>query len=251
MVSRQELYKYISKYPDNRIINYRDGNNIDLQKTIVKNVDKYIFQVKPFAELFRGSNDYETAKNIWEYCRTEQKYIKDGDTQKIKSPSGFIKYNGDCKSFALFISCLFAALDIPQTIEFAAYKSDAVKPSHVYNRFYYKGNWFPVDGTYNFFGQELPTTVHLRYEMNEPPSHISDNMGKYYNGLYNQENNFPVYMVGVLPEANNQEKPETDQPSQDPGKGTQPAPEKPTGTGLKKVLMGIGTGILLYKVFSK
>jgi hypothetical protein len=60
-------------------------------------------------------------------------YKVDGDNQKIKLPSAFLRErSGDCKSFALFTAAILSNLKIPFSFTYASYNPTDRTPEHIY-----------------------------------------------------------------------------------------------------------------------
>lgn len=136
------------------VINSVSGNNSFLQSKIINAVGPGISQVQKIAPEFVGSNDLETARNVWQFCQDQITYLRDYSAQKIKLPSAFLRdQTGDCKSYAVFIASILSALNIPNYIVFTAYNGNTT-PSHVYNAIRIGHQYYPIDGTIRKFGYE-------------------------------------------------------------------------------------------------
>jgi len=151
MLNRQYIYNnFLKQIPAKKTINKYLATNEDLQYIILNSIEAGKAQVIPFANMFRGKNDFETAKNIYNFLQTQKTYTRDFDEQIIRLPSNFLstQYGGDCKSYTNFIASLLCVLNIPNNIVFTAYDSKHSNPSHVYNEVIYNGQIIPIDGVY-------------------------------------------------------------------------------------------------------
>lgn len=150
------LYKELQ--PDGKIeINSINAINPDIITAIENNYSKSVKQVKNFAQQFRSDlGTYQTAYNVWCFLRKKIRYVKDGETQKIKLPSRFLSdKTGDCKSFSLFAASVLGALDIPVAFRYASYKEQDPTPSHVYITCQDEaGREIIIDGCFNKFNEE-------------------------------------------------------------------------------------------------
>jgi hypothetical protein len=119
---------------DGRIItNYANGSNPDIIKVIHNNLERATAQVKDIAPTFKGQNNNATARNIFNFLKTNINYSADGDTQKIKLPGRFVaEAVGDCKSYSLFTAAILNALNIPFAFRYASYNPTDSTPQHVY-----------------------------------------------------------------------------------------------------------------------
>jgi len=149
-------------------IAFRNGSNNDIISTLHKALPQAVKEVATSAEQFRGANNTETARNIWNYLRKELKYKKDPNGyQFIKLPRRLTTVkNGDCKSYSLLAASILSALKMPVIFRYGAYNTE-LTPSHVYvitkdeN-----GNEIIIDGVYNYFNKEVPYFKKYDYPMN-------------------------------------------------------------------------------------
>jgi len=149
-------------------VKFRNGSNDDIISTLHKALPQAVKEVATSAEQFRGVNNFETARNIWNYLRKELKYKKDPNGyQFIKLPRRLTTVkNGDCKSYSLLAASILSALKMPVIFRYGAYNTE-LTPSHVYvitkdeN-----GNEIIIDGVYNYFNKEVPYFKKYDYPMN-------------------------------------------------------------------------------------
>lgn len=110
----------------------RDYNTEDIVNLVVDTCNKNWHSVSDVAKTLRGHTEYETCRNIWQYCIDNARYKEDGfGVQLIKTPARlFADGEGDCKSFAIFCASCCQCLGIKCYLRFVSFGSDEVK--HVY-----------------------------------------------------------------------------------------------------------------------
>ena len=96
----------------NQNISFKVGaTNMQLQRAIEAALPAATEQMKDKAKEFKGSTEKETCYNIFNFLMTKIHYKVDGDNQKIKLPSAFLREKeGDCKSYSLFTASILANL---------------------------------------------------------------------------------------------------------------------------------------------
>lgn len=112
-----------------------NGTNPQLQNAIESILPKAVAQpeVKALALKLRGSNDYDTARNIFNWVLTNIRYKKDGRHQIIKLPSALLVVReGDCKSMSLLVASLLINNGITPKFVYTSYKPNDPTPSHIY-----------------------------------------------------------------------------------------------------------------------
>lgn len=112
-----------------------NGTNPQLQNAIERILPKAVAQpeTKALALKLRGSNDYETSRNIFNWVLTNIKYKKDGRHQIIKLPSALLVVKeGDCKSMSLLVASLLINNGITPKFVYTSYKPNDPTPSHIY-----------------------------------------------------------------------------------------------------------------------
>lgn len=156
------------------------GINPDLITTIYNKTPEATMQCLKFAKQFKGANNTETARNIWEFLKKNIPYKADGPSnQRIKSPNRVIDdakkgIPTDCKSFALFTVGCLRALGLPAFYRYASYSIDPT-PTHVYAFTRDEKNRdVIIDGVYHGFNIEPPynskTDVKMKVEYLSGPS---------------------------------------------------------------------------------
>lgn len=133
------------------------ATNEDIRNVIHKNFPKAVAQTKQFAKQFKGSDNKETAYNIWKFLRQHIFYQKDDENfQLVRLPSRFIaEKKGDCKSYSLCAAALLANNNLPVNFIYASYNRFNRTPSHVYvSTTDNNGNKIIVDGVWKFFNSE-------------------------------------------------------------------------------------------------
>lgn len=112
-----------------------NGTNPQLQLAIERILPKAVAQreTKELARKLKGSNDYATSQNIFNWVLTNIKYKQDGSSQVIKLPSALlIVKEGDCKSMALLVASLLINNGITPKFVYTSYKQNDPTPSHIY-----------------------------------------------------------------------------------------------------------------------
>ncbi len=156
------------------------GINPDLITTIYNKTPEATIECSKFAEQFRGANNTETARNIWNFLKKNIPYKADGPTnQRIKGPNRIIDdakkgIPTDCKSFSLFTVGCLRALGLPAYYRYASYSMDPT-PTHVYALTKdEQGKTIIIDGVYHGFNIEPPynskTDVNMKVEYLSGPS---------------------------------------------------------------------------------
>lgn len=145
-----------------------DAFNSDIIEVIHKNYPLAVDQVKKIAPTFKGRNRLQTAQNIWNFLKTNIKYVKDvPGSQMIKLPNRFLADGtGDCKSYSLFTGAILGALGIPFNFRYTAYIPGATIPTHVYvTTTDENGREIIIDAVYKAFNSQKPFTYKKDYKM--------------------------------------------------------------------------------------
>jgi len=112
-----------------------NGTNPQLQVAIERILPKAVAQreTKELARKLKGSNDYATSQNIFNWVLTNIRYKQDGSSQVIKLPSALLVVKeGDCKSMALLVASLLINNGITPKFVYTSYKQNDPTPSHIY-----------------------------------------------------------------------------------------------------------------------
>lgn len=155
------------------------ADNKDIRDLLFSLVPQARAQMKSMAKSFRGRNEEETCRNIFDYIKGNFGYVADGKEQVIKLPSALLKYKvGDCKSYALFTAGILENLKIPYKFVFTSYNSNPI-PGHVYVTT--EGGCI-IDAVYGKFNREKTPTFKYVQGMNVrymAGIGSCDNYGKY------------------------------------------------------------------------
>lgn len=110
-----------------------DADNSDLRKAIKDAVPVAVAQTKALAPYFRGSNERETCKRIFDYLKKNVRYQADDWRQVVQMPSAILRPGAvaDCKSMSLFTAAILQNLGIPWHFVLASYTNSAI-PGHIY-----------------------------------------------------------------------------------------------------------------------
>jgi len=140
-----------------------NADNNDLRKALESLVKKGAKQMEQMSRKFRGSNETETCRNIFNYIKNNFTYLADGNEQTIKLPSALLKTKvGDCKSFSLFTASILTNLGISYKFVYTSYNNNPV-PGHVYIE---TGNGCKIDAVYGIFNSEKPPKFKYKKTMN-------------------------------------------------------------------------------------
>ena len=106
----------------------------DIISAITTAHKQYQPEYKKISSFFKGSNNRQTGKKIFDFLKKNVKYqIESGEAQTVKSPSAIIAQgHGDCKHYSLFSGGVLGALGIPFAYRFASYKMLSTEPGHVF-----------------------------------------------------------------------------------------------------------------------
>lgn len=133
---------------------YQDGDNAALRKVILSMTPKAAEQMCNYAEKFRGKDDLETCRNIWNFLKNNIKYVADGEYQIVRLPSALLKTKeGDCKSYSVFTSAVLQCLGIPHHYMMTSYNKANPTPSHIYVM---TDSGIIIDAVWHSFNSEKP-----------------------------------------------------------------------------------------------
>jgi hypothetical protein len=149
----------------NQNITFKVGaTNMQLQRAIEAALPAATEQMKDKAKEFKGSTEKETCYNIFNFLMTKIHYKVDGDNQKIKLPSAFLREKeGDCKSYSLFTASILANLKIPFSFTYASYNPTDSTPEHIYVT---TKKGCIIDAVYKKFDSEKKATYKFQKPMN-------------------------------------------------------------------------------------
>ena len=145
-------------------VTYRSqADNKDIRDLLVKLVPKAKAQMVEFSKGFRGRNNKETCKKIFDYIKNNFTYVADGGEQVIKLPSALLKKRvGDCKSYSLFTASILENLKIPYKFVYTSYNNNPI-PAHVY---VVTEDGCIIDAVYGIFNAEKKPTYRYTQDMN-------------------------------------------------------------------------------------
>lgn len=111
-------------------------NTNDIVKTVLEVYSDHYSQAADLAAQLQDSSIKKTCKNIYDFIRSNVKYVEDGtEKQIVAAPARLLqKKSGDCKSMTVLAASILKCLNIPHLIRFVGYK-DAGTPNqytHVY-----------------------------------------------------------------------------------------------------------------------
>lgn len=111
-------------------------NTDDLAKAIAKSHHQNLKYAKEIAFLFKGSDDVDSCKNIFNFIKKYVPYsIEPGEKQCIKTLPRMLddarkKIGSDCKMYSVLTGTILKSLNIPFKYRLAGYTTDY--PQHIY-----------------------------------------------------------------------------------------------------------------------
>jgi hypothetical protein len=163
----------------------RNATNSELQAAIEAAIPQAVAQTKSIASRYKGSNEAETCKKIFDYLKNNINYRADGPDQAVRLPSGLMRTTqGDCKSYSVFTSAILSNLGIPHSLVYASYDPKDPTPSHIY---VVTDKGCIIDAVYGRFNAEKKPSFKKLKKMNISyiagvKSRRIGNMGKYGTG---------------------------------------------------------------------
>lgn len=162
----------------------QNADNSELQRAIEAVIPAATKQAASIANRYKGKNEAETCKKIFNYLKNNINYKADGVNQAVRLPSGLMRTaQGDCKSYSVFTSAILSNLGIPHKLVYASYDPKDPTPTHIYVM---TNKGCIIDAVYGKFNAEKKATYKKYKDMNI--SYISGtkrrigNMGKYGTG---------------------------------------------------------------------
>lgn len=156
------LNEYLNKMPtvkNSTTVDFRNATTRDIIEVIHSRFfSPGLHQTAQIAESFRGKNELETCRNVWNFLRNKITYVRDPDkTQRVKVPVRFLHdASGDCKSFALFAASVLYHLGFKIKFRYTGYRWTQTpnKATHVYCVVEGKEGKIIVDGVHKTFNHE-------------------------------------------------------------------------------------------------
>ena len=154
---------------------------------IPKVVRDTLHQTKAIAEHLRGSNTYETCRNIWHFVYGHIAYRKDKDGyEQIRAPSRVWhdrRAGVDCDCYTTFISSILTNLRIPHKLRITKYNHDYFQ--HIYPVVPHQGRLITVDCVTDQFDYEVPYSEKKDYNMDLQFLNGIGDLGDadYFNGM--------------------------------------------------------------------
>ena len=119
--------------PGQTILVKTNATNGELQRAIEAAIPQATKQAATFADRYKGKNELETCKKIFDFLKNDINYKADGANQQVRLPSGLMRTKqGDCKSYSVFTSAVLSNLGIPHKLVYASYDPTDHTPSHIY-----------------------------------------------------------------------------------------------------------------------
>lgn len=142
----------------------RNATNGELQRAIEGAIPQATKQAAAFANRYKGKDEIETCKKIFDYLKNNINYKADGVDQQVRLPSGLMRTaQGDCKSYSVFTSAVLSNLGIPHKLVYASYNPKDPTPSHIYVM---TDKGCIIDAVYGKFNAEKKATYKKYKKMN-------------------------------------------------------------------------------------
>lgn len=137
-----------------------DQSTGDIISAITKAHIMYAPEYKKISSFFKGSNPKQTGKKIFDFLKSNVKYvIEPGDKQTVKSPAAILAQGyGDCKHYAGFSGGILQHLEIPFAYRFASYRMLDKQPQHVFVVINPGDNEIWLDPVLNEYNYQKPYT---------------------------------------------------------------------------------------------
>ena len=166
MITKDFILSKLPPYTGSKKVLIDEQNTQDIIKGILDNHELYKNDYDKISEYFVGSNDINTAKNVYFFLKKNVPYyIEPTKLQTLRSPSAILSYKADCKAYANFVNGIFDSLNrkgifkIPLAYRFASYKVNSNNPGHVFAVLYPGSNneiW--VDNVLDNFNEKKQPT---------------------------------------------------------------------------------------------
>lgn len=160
-MNRTQAATYLPPYLNKiqKHYSFGSGSNSKLIEVIANLLPLAIKQTAQLAPHFKGGNPQDTARNIFNFLRTQLQYTAEPwHSQNPKAPSALIGSGiGDCKSFALFAYGIAYNLGMNPFLRFTSDVSTS-EATHVYT----KTTGGVIDGTISQFDYEMPNPKFLK-----------------------------------------------------------------------------------------
>ena len=145
----------------------KDANVYHTVAFILKVVNKTLEHTKQIAALLKGSNTYDTCKNIWQFVYGHIAYKKDAEGyEQIRSPARVWhdRFTGvDCDCYSVFISSILTNLNIPHKLRITKYHRDYFQ--HIYPIIPTQNGHITIDCVTEKFDYEVPFSEKKDYPM--------------------------------------------------------------------------------------
>jgi hypothetical protein len=142
----------------------QNANNSELQRAIEAVIPAATKQAASIASRYKGKNEAETCKKIFDYLKNNINYKADGANQAVRLPSGLMRtLQGDCKSYSVFTSAILSNLGIPHKLVYASYDASDPTPTHIYVM---TNSGCIIDAVYGKFNAEKKATYKKYKNMN-------------------------------------------------------------------------------------
>tara|TARA_R110000868_G_scaffold411573_1_gene705441 strand:- start:4322 stop:5542 length:1221 start_codon:yes stop_codon:yes gene_type:complete len=133
------------------------------------------------AHYFKGSNDYQTGKNIWQFLKNYVPYkIEPSDTQTSKTLPRILDdatkgIGSDCKHYSTFAGSILNSLNIPFIYRMAGYQSTT--PQHIYCVIKNGAKDIPLDAVLPYYDYEKKNLKQIDMSLYNLSGVVDSDMG--------------------------------------------------------------------------
>lgn len=176
MMTKSAILGKLSPFQNFNKILVDDQSTNDIVKGILNNHELYKEEYDKISESFIGDNVKSTARNVWNFLKTNVPYyIEPISKQTLRSPSAILalRQGADCKAYATFANGIFDSLNrkgifnVPIAYRFASYRDDSNEFQHVFSVLYPGTNneiW--IDPVLDRFDQRKEPTYYKDKKIN-------------------------------------------------------------------------------------
>lgn len=177
-------------------VRYKNGDTEDIIAVIMSMDAQSDSTIDPKSvECLRGSDGYDTLRNIWKFVKNNVRYKPDArGKERVKSPAAlFAAGSGDCKSFSIAEAALLRALGFKNIrYRFASYSANG-DVTHVYVVCKYDGKDVIMDAVHSRFDDEVPYSWKMDKRANTTAINGVSDISMSPNGLITM---LSLYLIG-------------------------------------------------------
>ncbi len=191
-----EAFEKLFPLPGNHDLTIRRNANLDDTVAFIpKVVRDTLFQTEGIAKKLKGSNVYDTCRNIWRFVYEHINYRKDKEGyEQIRSPSRSWKDRRegvDCDCYSVFISSILTNLGVPHVLRITKYAHDYFQ--HIYPIVPNGSRMIILDCVTDRFDYEVPYTQKKDFPMD---LQYLDGFDEITLGVFSKKKNKPLFTAG-------------------------------------------------------